>query len=67
MNDATEDVNTTPDFTNSAYHVQTGDGWSEPMSYDQVRALQPKLTEAEWQRIEALEATVGRAHEGDMP
>jgi hypothetical protein len=52
----------------AVYHVRKeGGGWSEPMSYTEALALQPKLTEAEWQRYEALEATVGRAHEEDMP
>ena len=47
----------------TVYHVRAGDGWSEPLTYDQAVALQPERTEAEWQRIEALEATIGRAHE----
>ena len=52
---------------NTRYHVRTGDGWSEPLTYAEVLALRPERTEGEWQRIKALEATVGRAHEGDMP
>jgi len=56
------------DFTHAHYHVRTEDGgWSGAMTYDQVTALQPKRSEAEWQRLDRLEATVGRAHEEDMP
>lgn len=45
------------------YHVPEGDGWSGPLSYAELPGR--VRTEAEWRRLERLEATVGRSHEED--
>jgi hypothetical protein len=58
----TEDTGTP--FT---YHVPEGDGWSGPMTYAEAVASGPERTEAEWVRLEHLEATVGRTHEEATP
>lgn len=55
------------DIVNFVYHVRTDHGWSEPLSYEQAVRLAPDLTEAKWRRLEALESTIGRAHEADTP
>lgn len=40
-------------------------GSPEPLTYAQITAMRPERTAAEWERYEALEATIGRVHEDD--
>lgn len=59
-----------PDVADTDWHAGYATGWvylvaghDRPLSYAEAVATRPERTEAECQRLEALEANVGRLHE----